>query len=201
MIKNEREIISKKLKNKKWQIRTSLEKDSKEEISTNQTYNFNPPIGSFPQSFLSSNEDIQEIGLNQSKVNVEQSFNLHLQNIQKNKELERALSLQRDNSVNDILTKEDDFMYKQMFREIVQERDVPIDNLFNIIFAESEHEFSSHCSKLYRQSKAKGKLLVRNPANNYLQIQLKEMNKKMFFIKGILNFVFPGLIVKKIDEQ
>lgn len=201
MIKNEKHMLGKKLKNLKYHIRTNLEINSKATISTIQTNSISPPIGSLPQSFLSSNDDIQEAGINQTKANVEQSFNFNIQRQKTRQQHERALSQKRDGSSNDVLTKEDDFMYKQMFRKAVQERNIPIDNLFNIIFAESEHEFASHCTKLYKQTKAKGRLLVRNPSNNYLQLQLKEMNKKMFFIKGILNFMFPGLIIKKISEQ
>lgn len=95
----------------------------------------------------------------------------------------------------------DEYFYKIIFktkRLFKSEQKVIIDNKFNMIYAENEDQYQKIIDKEYNKLISKGKKVKSKNVSQSIKLKLKEAKNRIKFMKGILDYSYPGIVLYKI---
>ena len=94
----------------------------------------------------------------------------------------------------------DDFYYKKVFKmkPLFRRKPRTIDNKLNIKYAESNAQYEKMLEKENKQLILEGKKPINKLPSKYVDIKLDEIKRKIRFMKGVVDFSFPGFVVTKI---
>ena len=97
------------------------------------------------------------------------------------------------------------FLYHKIFPKIFIEHNIKynvVDNKLNIYYAENEAIFKENMNKrnimLSKQGKPIKKILINS---NYVKDKLKDIKKKISFLKGVTDYSFPSIILEKVRQK
>ena len=87
------------------------------------------------------------------------------------------------------------FKTKPIFRKVQK---LVIDNKFNMIYAENEEQYKKIIEKGYNRLISEGKRVKSKNVAPSIKLKLNETKKKIKFMKGIIDYAYPGFILSKI---
>ena len=96
------------------------------------------------------------------------------------------------------------YLYNKIFLKIFKrklERDRLIDNRLNLFYAENEMQFEENFKKINIALMQQGKQ-VRHPNVKVTSLdgKIDDIKDKITFMKGVSNYSYPSIIIKKIEE-
>ena len=96
------------------------------------------------------------------------------------------------------------YLYNKIFLKIFKkklERDKLIDNRLNLFYAENEMQFEENFKKINIALLQQGKK-VRHPNVKVTSLdgKIDDIKDKITFMKGVSNYSYPSIIIKKIEE-
>ena len=96
------------------------------------------------------------------------------------------------------------YLYNKIFLKIFKkklERDRLIDNRLNLFYAENEMQFEENFKKINIKLMQQGKQ-VRHPNVKVTSLdgKIDDIKDKITFMKGVSNYSYPSIIIKKIEE-
>ena len=96
------------------------------------------------------------------------------------------------------------YVYNKIFLKIFKkklERDRLIDNRLNLFYAENEVQFEENFKKINIALMQQGKQ-VRHPNVKVTALdgKINDIKDKITFMKGVSNYSYPSIIIKKIEE-
>ena len=95
----------------------------------------------------------------------------------------------------------DEYFYKIVFKKKPLFRTVQklvIDNKFNMIYAENEEQYKKIIEKEYSRLLSEGKRVKSKNIAPSIKVKLNETKKKIKFMKGIVDYTYPGFVLSKI---
>ena len=95
----------------------------------------------------------------------------------------------------------DEYFYKIVFKTKPLFRTVQklvIDNKFNMIYAENEEQYKKIIEKEYIRLMSEGKKVKSKNVAPSIKIKLNETKKKIKFMKGVVDYTYPGFVLSKI---
>ena len=152
-------------------------------INKGMQYNFN-----FPNILSKKNKDKKD---NNIKIEINDSGednDFHKDTNNKN--------VSFTNSIKN-LKLNDEYFYKIIFKSkpiFKHERELIVDNKFNMIYAENEKLIEKEYNRLLSEGK---KVKSKNNAPSIKQ-KLNETKSKIKFMKGIMDYTYPGFVLSKI---
>lgn len=95
-----------------------------------------------------------------------------------------------------------EFLYRQIFRSkgIFRQKYKPIDNKLNLDYADNEKQYELRLAKINKKLIEKGKMIKHFNKSEYLDIKLDEIRNKIIFMKGVIDYGYPGITIAKIRE-
>ena len=97
------------------------------------------------------------------------------------------------------------FLYNKIFPKFFFENSVKynvVDNKLNIFYAENDTQFKENLIKKNRMLRAKGKPIKKMCINTlYVSEKLKDVKKKIGFLKGVTDYSYPGIILQKVKAK
>ena len=94
------------------------------------------------------------------------------------------------------------FLYNKIFPKFFVEHNIKynvVDNKFNIFYAENERQFKENLIKRNNFLKLKGRPVKKMCINTlYVSDKLKDVKRKIGFLKGVTDYSFPSIILQKI---
>lgn len=95
-----------------------------------------------------------------------------------------------------------EFLYRQIFRSkgIFQQKYKPIDNKLNLDYADNEKQYELRLAKINKKLIEKGKMIKHFNKSEYLDNKLDEIRNKIIFMKGVIDYGYPGITIAKIRE-
>ena len=130
--------------------------------------------------------------------------NIFIANTDSNKETLPTLydfkSKTNNNYFNNDELKSEDFFYKSVFKmKPLFRRSRPIvDNKLNMKYAENEEQYKNIVEKEQKILLAMGKKVKNKNSSEHIKIKMDEIKKRIRFMKGIIDFTFPGFVLTKI---
>ena len=117
-------------------------------------------------------------------------------------------NFRRNNRGNIYKSKEDyyiNFLYHKIFPKIFIEHNIKynvVDNKLNIFYAENDAIFKENMNKRNIMLRKKGKPIKKLLVNNsYVKDKLKEVKKKISFLKGVADYAFPSIILDRVKQK
>lgn len=98
----------------------------------------------------------------------------------------------------------DEFMYRLIFKKkplFKSEQKIIIDNKYNMIYAENEYQYKKKIEKYYDKLLSEGKKIKSKNLAPSTNIKLDETKKRIEFMKGIIDFSYPGFVLTKIKNM
>ena len=94
----------------------------------------------------------------------------------------------------------DDFYYKSVFKmKPLFRRIRPIvDNKLNMRYAENEEQYRKIIEREQKMLLAMGKKVKNKNSSDNINIKMDEIKKRIRFMKGIIDFSYPGFVLTKI---
>ena len=95
----------------------------------------------------------------------------------------------------------DNYVYKIIFKSkplFKSDKKIVIDNKFNMKYAENEDQYKRIVEKEYKILRAKGKKIKKKNISPSIKLKLKEAKDRIHFMKGIIDYSYPGFILSKI---
>ena len=94
------------------------------------------------------------------------------------------------------------FIYRQIFKSkgTFGKKRFKIDNKLNIDYAENEEQYEKRLSKKNKKLISEGKPIKHNTKSDYIDSKLNAVRKKIVFMKGVIYYGYPELVVAKIKE-
>ena len=97
------------------------------------------------------------------------------------------------------------FLYNKIFPKIFIEHNVKynvVDNKLNIFYAENEVQFKENLVKKNNYLRLRGKPVKKMCINSrYVADKLKDVKRKIGFLKGITDYSFPSIILQKVRSK
>ena len=180
---------SKTLNNK--YINTEIKRNNnKIFINKGIQYNFN-----FPNILNKKNKDKKDKKDNDIKIEINDSNDdddFHNDTKRKN--------VSFTNTIKD-LKLNDEYFYKIIFKSkpiFKHERELIVDNKFNMIYAENEKQYKKIIEKEYNRLLSEGKKIKSKNNAPSIKQKLNETKSKIKFMKGIMDYTYPGFVLSKI---
>ena len=95
----------------------------------------------------------------------------------------------------------DEYFYKIIFKSkplFKSAQKAIIDNKFNMIYAENEAQYKKIIEKEYNSLISKGKKVKSKNVAPSINLKLNETKRRIQFMKGIMDFSYPGFVLSKI---
>lgn len=95
----------------------------------------------------------------------------------------------------------DNYVYKIIFKSkplFKSDKKIVVDNKFNMKYAENEEQYKKIVEKEYEMLRAKGKKIKKKNVSPSIQLKLKEAKNRIHFMKGIIDYSYPGFVLSKI---
>ena len=131
---------------------------------------------------------------NQMKNNLIQSYDYYKNTSNNNKKNLKGFSKYYIN-----------FLYNKIFPKFFVEHNIKynvVDNKLNIFYAENERQFKENLIKRNNLLKLKGRPTKKMCINTlYVSDKLKDVKRKIGFLKGITDYSFPSIILQKIKVK
>ena len=103
------------------------------------------------------------------------------------------------NNNNDALQNED-FYYKSVFKmkPLFRRRRPVVDNKLNMRYAENEEQYRKIMEKEHKILISQGKKIKSKTPSDYIITKVDDLKTRIRFMKGIIDFSFPGFVLTKI---
>ena len=98
----------------------------------------------------------------------------------------------------------DNYLYKKIFYYSDKNNNLKsnaLDNKLNIIYSENENQYKQNIIKLNELYKKMGKNKYYNLEPSQSEIKLKSLKYRVQFMKRIVDYSFPNMVLTKIREQ
>ena len=108
-----------------------------------------------------------------------------------------------NDSIKD-MKQNDEYFYKIIFKSkpiFKSDQKLIIDNKFNMIYAENEEQYKKIIEKEYIKLLSKGKKVKSKNNSVSIRLKLKETKNKIKFMKGIMDYSYPGFVLSKIKNM
>ena len=95
----------------------------------------------------------------------------------------------------------DEYFYKIVFKTkplFKLEQKMVIDNKLNMIYAENEQQYKNIIEKEYKRLISEGKKVKSKNVAPSIKLKLNEAKKRIQFMKGIMDYSYPGFVLSKI---
>ena len=94
----------------------------------------------------------------------------------------------------------EDFYYKSVFKmkPLFRRRKPVVDNKLNMRYAENEEQYKKIIEKEQKILLSQGKKIKNRNNSEHINIKMEEIKKRIRFMKGIIDFSFPGFVLTKI---
>ena len=114
--------------------------------------------------------------------------------------------IKNENFVNPIknLKLNDEYFYKIVFKTkpiFKNEQKLIVDNKFNMIYAENEDQYKKIIEKEYNRLLSEGKKVKSKNNAPSIKQKLNETKSKIKFMKGIMDYTYPGFVLSKIKAM
>ena len=99
------------------------------------------------------------------------------------------------------LTANDNYFYKIVFKSkplFRMDRKVVIDNKLNMKYAENEEQYKKIIEREYKNLRLKGKKVKSKNISPSIKLKLSETKNRIHFMKGIMDYSYPGFVLSKI---
>ena len=99
------------------------------------------------------------------------------------------------------LTASDNYFYKIVFKSkplFRMDRKVVIDNKLNMKYAENEEQYKKIIEREYKNLRLKGKKVKSKNVSPSIKLKLSEAKNRIHFMKGIMDYSYPGFVLSKI---
>lgn len=99
------------------------------------------------------------------------------------------------------LTPSDNYFYKIVFKSkpiFRMDRKVVIDNKLNMKYAENEEQYKKIIEREYKNLRLKGKKVKSKNVSPSIKLKLSETKNRIHFMKGIMDYSYPGFVLSKI---
>ena len=97
------------------------------------------------------------------------------------------------------------FLYNKIFPKIFIEHNVKynvVDNKLNIFYADNELQFKENLVKRNNYLKLRGRPVKKMCINSrYVADKLRDVKRKIGFLKGITDYSFPSIILQKVKSK
>lgn len=97
------------------------------------------------------------------------------------------------------------FLYNKIFPKIFIEHNIKynvVDNKLNIYYAENDRQFKENLIKRNNYLTLKGKPVKKMCINSvYIADKLRDVKRKIGFLKGITDYSFPSIILQKVRSK
>lgn len=98
----------------------------------------------------------------------------------------------------------DEYLFDKIFQKIFRcrfEKTELIDNRLNIFYADNEEQFEANMKKINEALALKGKTTKhRKVKYEYINDKITDIKDKITFMKGVSNYSFPAIVIKRLDE-
>ena len=99
-----------------------------------------------------------------------------------------------------------DYFYKSVFKmkPIFRKFRPVVDNKFNMRYAENEEQYQALIEKEAKILRAQGKPVKKKNVSEIINFQMKDIKDRIRFMKGIMDYTYPGFVltkIKAIDKQ
>ena len=74
-----------------------------------------------------------------------------------------------------------------------------VDNKFNMRYAENEEQYQALVEKEAKILKAQGKPVKKKNVSELIKFQMKDIKDRIRFMKGIMDYTYPGFVLTKIE--
>ena len=99
----------------------------------------------------------------------------------------------------------DQYLYKKIFYYLEKKKNLKSDSLFdnklNIIYSENENQYKQNIIKLNEINKRIGKNKFYNLEPSQSETKLKTLKQRVDFMKRIVDYSYPNMVLTKIREQ
>ena len=99
----------------------------------------------------------------------------------------------------------DQFLYKKIFYDLAPIKIAKckgvVDNKLNIIYADNEYQFEDKVYKINKKMRKLGKKLVNPTQPNSEEENLIKVQKKIQFIKKIVDYAYPNMVLARVREE
>ena len=94
-----------------------------------------------------------------------------------------------------------DYFYKSVFKmkPIFRKFRPIVDNKFNMRYAENEEQYQALIEKEAKILKAQGKPVKKKNVSELIKFQMKDIKDRIRFMKGIMDYTYPGFVLTKIE--
>jgi hypothetical protein len=95
----------------------------------------------------------------------------------------------------------DNYFYKIVFKSkplFRMDRKVVIDNKLNMKYAENEEQYKKIIEREYKNLRLKGKKVKSKNISPSIKLKLSETKNRIHFMKGIMDYSYPGFVLSKI---
>ena len=94
-----------------------------------------------------------------------------------------------------------DYFYKSVFKmkPIFRKFRPIVDNKFNMRYAENEEQYQALVEKEAKILKAQGKPVKKKNVSELIKFQMKDIKDRIRFMKGIMDYTYPGFVLTKIE--
>ena len=94
----------------------------------------------------------------------------------------------------------DDFFFKNVFKSkpLFKKLTPIIDNKLNLRYAENEDQYIKIVEREQKQMLLQGKKIKKRNTSENIKIKIKEIQKRIRFMKGIMDFSYPEFVLTKI---
>ena len=183
----------------------SRNKLSRVDINSNISF---PSISQFKTTIDNNNikEEINDINCKnnqEDKINPQKIYQSIGMNTAMNKE-KKEKNFYTFRSIPQKKKENDEFMYRLIFRKkplFKSEQKIIIDNKYNMIYAENEYQYKKKIEKYYDKLLSEGKKIKSKNLAPSTNIKLDETKKRIEFMKGIMDFSYPGFVLSKIKNM
>jgi hypothetical protein len=99
----------------------------------------------------------------------------------------------------------DMYLYKKIFYYSDKKKTIrtekELDNKLNIIYSENEHQYQKNLNKLNQIYKTLGKKKIYNIEPSQSENKVKNLQKRVEFMKRVVDYTYPDMVLTKIKEQ
>ena len=99
----------------------------------------------------------------------------------------------------------DMYLYKKIFYYCDKKKKIKtekiLDNKLNIIYSENEHQYQKNLNKLNQIYKTLGKKKIYNIEPSQSENKVKNLQKRVEFMKRVVDYTYPDMVLTKIKEQ
>ena len=104
------------------------------------------------------------------------------------------------------LKSRDNFLYKKIFytkdpKKFIYKRHIKINNKLNIIYAEDEDQYLKLIEKINESRVKSNKTPLQMSSKNSMEEKVKKMKKTSIFMKRIVDYAYPNMVLMRVREQ